>query len=360
MIRPRLFKSTDAGDHFSETPPPATSLTWPLAIAFSPTDHDTIFVGSNGVYRSTNGGQTWATLSQTHADNIILTFNANRVLLIGGDGGLYMSTSGNAIRPCTAACRSPSFIRLRRIRRRTAARRRHAGQRHGAVSRRARLVARHRWRRRRRGVRSHPQGMVLYAEIEWYFGPGGANVFQFYRCQCGGCTERSVGIDKTVDGPFIPRMAMDPSNRPRSGSPPHAVPDRRSLRQLDGCLAFGRGPAALLAGRRKRALLRERALFRRRGRRANNVPDGVRRNAQRRRVADDEPRRDVAKRRRHKAGPLPVRAVNDIVVDPLTIRPPTWRTRDSIRAGRVAVTCSARRIAARRGRTSPAACRTCR
>ena len=51
------------------------------------------------------------------------------------------------------------------------------------------------------------------------------------------------------------------------------------------------------------------------------------------------------------AGPLPVRNVNDIVVDPLDPRIAYVGIRDSIRAGRAAGTCSGRLTPGRHGRT---------
>jgi hypothetical protein len=55
------------------------------------------------------------------------------------------------------------------------------------------------------------QQTVLYAEVEWYF-DNGANVFAFYRCQSTGCVTRVSGLDLSLDGPFIPDMGMDPSS----------------------------------------------------------------------------------------------------------------------------------------------------
>ena len=64
-----------------------------------PTDANTIYVASNGVYRTTNGGQSWVSLGPFHSDNIALTFNANRQLLVGGDGGLYLNSAGTTLVP---------------------------------------------------------------------------------------------------------------------------------------------------------------------------------------------------------------------------------------------------------------------
>jgi photosystem II stability/assembly factor-like uncharacterized protein len=317
MNRPRVFRSTDAGDHFAETPAPATSLTWPLALTFSPTDASTMFVGSNGVYRSTNAGQTWATLSQTHADNIILTFNANRVLLIGGDGGLYMATTGNAITTLHSGLPITEFYSI-------AAHPANGLLLAGGTQDNGTAIFQGAvgWSEITGGdggdvvFDPNPQSMVLYAEIEWYFS-GGSNVFQFFRCQGGGCTERSVGIDKTVDGPFIPRMAMDPSSSSTiwltaarlfrtddradtwtAGSPSVAGMQRCWQDAVNGrsCANARYFTAAAVAPTTSQTVYA--------GTLNGDVWLTTNRGATWRSVAGTD------------AGPLPVRAINDVVVDP--------------------------------------------
>ena len=57
-----------------------------------------------------------------------------------------------------------------------------------------------------------PQSIIVYAEVEWYFDQG-SNVYGFFRCQpSAGCQSRDTGIDFTLNGPFIPRMALDLAN----------------------------------------------------------------------------------------------------------------------------------------------------
>ena len=56
-----------------------------------------------------------------------------------------------------------------------------------------------------------PGTTLVYAEIEWFFFEG-RNVFQFYRCQPGGCVQRRNGLDLNDAGPFIPRIIMDPAS----------------------------------------------------------------------------------------------------------------------------------------------------
>src|SRR5262249_43992208 len=57
-----------------------------------------------------------------------------------------------------------------------------------------------------------PPAVHFFPQIEGDFGPN-RNGFSFFRCQpTAGCVPRRTGIDLTLDGPFIPRMALDPSN----------------------------------------------------------------------------------------------------------------------------------------------------
>jgi photosystem II stability/assembly factor-like uncharacterized protein len=210
--RPRVFRSANAGDQWAETSlPPASSLTWPLGLVFSPSDASTIYLGSNSLYRTTNGGQSWTALGSTHADNIVLTFNASGVLVVGNDGGIFIATTGVAFAALHGSLPITEFYSV-------AAHPSNglliAGgtQDNGTALFQGNLG----WSLVVGGdggdvaFDPNPQATTLYAEVEWYFS-GGANVFEFFRCQSGGCLARSSGIDKTVAGPFIPRMAMDPS-----------------------------------------------------------------------------------------------------------------------------------------------------
>jgi photosystem II stability/assembly factor-like uncharacterized protein len=206
--QPRLFKSTNGGDTWSETASPSGSLTWPLGLAFAPTDANTIYVSSNGVHRSLDGGQTWANMLQTHADNIVVTFDANRTLLIGGDGGVYRGTTGQSITALHGALPITEFYSV-------AAHPTNplllAGgtQDNGTTIFQGNLG----WSEILGGdggdtAFDPTSPAVLYAEVEWYF-DAGSNVFDFFRCQPGGCVVRSSGIDKSLNGPFIPRFGVD-------------------------------------------------------------------------------------------------------------------------------------------------------
>ncbi len=212
LNRPRVFISKDAGESWAETPPPANNLTWPLALAFSPTDANTMYVGSSGVYRSTNGGQSWATLSPTHADNIVITFTADGRVLIGSDGGVYAGTTGNSLTVLHDGLPITEFYSV-------SAHPSNALLLAGGTQDNGTLVFQGNvgWSLITGGDGGdtvwdpNPGLTTLYAEVEWIVS-GNQNVFQFYRCQFGGCLARSTGIDLSLEGPFAPRMAMDPSN----------------------------------------------------------------------------------------------------------------------------------------------------
>jgi photosystem II stability/assembly factor-like uncharacterized protein len=210
--RPRVYRTTNAGEQWTEISPPQNSQTWPLALAISPTDANTIYVGSSGVRRTTNGGQTWAAMDGTHVDQTALTFNANGTLISGNDGGIYINTTGTGFAAMHGTLQITEFYSVSS----------HpsnglliAGgtQDNGTVIFQGNLG----WSLITGGdggdtvFDPNPQNRILYAEVEWFF-VGTNNVFQFFRCQTGGCLTRSTGINRSVAGPFIPRMGMDPSN----------------------------------------------------------------------------------------------------------------------------------------------------
>jgi photosystem II stability/assembly factor-like uncharacterized protein len=213
LNRPRVFRTTDAGESWSETAAPATSLTWPLALAFAPADANTMFVGSNGVYRTTNAGQSWQTLTPTHADNIAITFTADRTPIIVSDGGIYKSTTGTSTSltvlhhalPITefysvsAHPTNPFLL---------------AGgtQDNGTLVFQGNMG----WSLITGGDGGDtvwdpsPDTTRFYGEVQWLLN-GGNSGYNFFRCEVGGCVGRRSGIDRTLDGPFIPRIVMDPS-----------------------------------------------------------------------------------------------------------------------------------------------------
>ncbi|HYN06438.1 MAG TPA: hypothetical protein VES67_03515 [Vicinamibacterales bacterium] len=318
IVRPRVYRSTNAGAQWTEISPPITSLTWPLALVFSPTDPNTIYVGSSGVHRTTNGGQTWSVMGSTHVDQTVLAFSANGTLISGNDGGIFLNTAGTNFAAMHGSLSITEFYSVSS----------HpsnglllAGgtQDNGTLVFQGNLG----WSLVTGGdggdtvFDPSPQNRILYAEVEWFFTANGANVFQFFRCQPTGCLSRSTGINRTVDGPFIPRMGMDPSNPSTiwltaehlfrtdnraenwtTASPSVGNDERCWLDPTDGrvCAAARYFTAVAVAPSSSQTVY------------AGTLNGDVRVTTNRgdswRSIAGTE------------AGPLPVRAVNDIVVDP--------------------------------------------
>ncbi len=103
-----LWKSTDGGQNFTPLTDDLPTL-GVSAIALDPSDHNTIYIGtgdddarvtpSYGVYKSTDGGQTWTNLtpSMTTLDYvsqiIVNPSNGNEIVFASSDG-VYKSTDG--------------------------------------------------------------------------------------------------------------------------------------------------------------------------------------------------------------------------------------------------------------------------
>lgn len=316
--QPRVIRSVDGGRTWGEVTPASNTITWPLDLEFSPDDADTMVVASAQTYRTTNGGQSWQQLGSTHVDNIDLAFDANGVLLAANDGGLFRATTGTAFGalhrdlPITefysvAAHPSNPFLI--------------AGgtQDNGTVLFQGALG----WSMIVGGDGGDtlfdpgPGATILYAEVEWFF-IGTRNVFAFVRCQPGGCQTRMNGIDLSLAGPFIPKFAMDPTDsatiwltaerlfrtRNRADSWAAASPSVRDLERCwddpaDGpsCAPARYFTAAAVAATAPQTVY------------AGTLNGDVR-------VTNDDGAtwRSIAG---PTAGPLPVRAVTDVVVDPL-------------------------------------------
>ena len=324
VTRVRVFRSTTAGEDWAETGTLGlNSLTWPLDVAFAPSDANTIYVASNSVYRTVNGGQAWTAFANPHSDNISIAFNAAGALIVGGDGGLWTSTNGTSFTAMHG--RLPSITEFYSIATHPTRPLLLAGgtQDNGTAILQGALG----WSLITGGdggdvvFDPDPQGNTLYAEIEWFFTAGGQQVFQFFRCQSGGCPTKNAGLELSLAGPFTPRIVMDPSNAAtlyltvekifrtddraeswNAASPSAAASQRcwQDPREGRSCaggqyfVALGVAPTApqtLYAG----------ALN-------GDVWVTADRGATWRSVAGVN------------AGPLPVRAVNDIVVDPLDAR----------------------------------------
>lgn len=115
-----VYKSTDNGDTWTQQSTTPNLLGWAtdgtdtggqgwydLALAVSPTDENTLFVGGVNVWKSDDGGLSWYISSHwyggggneyMHADEHILRYNtANNTLYSGNDGGLYKSTNNGLV-----------------------------------------------------------------------------------------------------------------------------------------------------------------------------------------------------------------------------------------------------------------------
>jgi photosystem II stability/assembly factor-like uncharacterized protein len=216
--RPRLFLSADGGTAWSEIAMPVQGqLVWSLGFAFNPVNPTIMFVTNGNVSATTNGGQDWFTLPYTHGDNIVVAFTASRGIINANDGGVfrYLTFTSSAslnrtlsITECYSIAAHPSNALLMAS----------GTQDNGVLHFTGSLG----WSEFVGGDGADvvfdpaPQATVLYTSNEWYAFPNEANLFEFYRCQpSGGCLTRSMGIDKNVHAPFLPRIAMDPNNTSR-------------------------------------------------------------------------------------------------------------------------------------------------
>lgn len=102
-----IYRSDDGGQTWAPKPLPTgrkLRQSWyNLALAVHPDDEDTLIFGEAGLWRSNDGGEEWAHLSEPrdsspglHSDQHAILFNPldpSRVW-IGNDGGLWLSTDG--------------------------------------------------------------------------------------------------------------------------------------------------------------------------------------------------------------------------------------------------------------------------
>ena len=209
---PRVFRSTNGGDAFTETAKPTpNSFVWPLAIAISPTNANEMYIANWYVVRTTNGGATWTSMGAPHGDQTSLVFTAGGTLLAGNDGGMYRLNGTSfaainntlAITEFYAVATHPSNPVLLLG----------GTQDNGGVQFRGPLG----WSMYHGGdggdtvFEPTPNSTTVYSEIEWFFQPtNGAQVFQFYRCGIGSaCVNRVSGLNLQDAGPFIPKLSID-------------------------------------------------------------------------------------------------------------------------------------------------------
>lgn len=110
------YKSTNGGSSFaSQSTTPnilgyseygtdnSSQAYYDLAIAVDPTNANTIYVGGINIWKSTNGGASWAInahwvgsggVDDIHADQHCLVYSPSNVLFNGNDGGVYKTSNG--------------------------------------------------------------------------------------------------------------------------------------------------------------------------------------------------------------------------------------------------------------------------
>lgn len=102
-----MYRSSNGGGIWDSLPtPPAlnnggNSQTWyNLIAAVDPANADILVVGGLGLAKSTNGGNTWTTITGgIHVDQHALVYNGSSQLLVGNDGGIYYTANANAVSP---------------------------------------------------------------------------------------------------------------------------------------------------------------------------------------------------------------------------------------------------------------------
>ncbi|MBL4754928.1 MAG: PKD domain-containing protein [Flavobacteriales bacterium] len=102
-----FYKSSNSANSFVSRPYPGINNVagwYMLALAVSPTDENTVYAGGLDLAKSTNGGSSWATISDwsgwpapnyTHADHRAITFypGSSTTIYNGNDGGVFKSTN---------------------------------------------------------------------------------------------------------------------------------------------------------------------------------------------------------------------------------------------------------------------------
>ena len=99
-----VYKSTDGGDTWTRTNDASLSnlysnFGWYFGNVFvNPSDENNVYVSGVSIGKTTNGGTSWTTQSTTHADNHAMSFHPTdpNILYIGNDGGRSKSINGGA------------------------------------------------------------------------------------------------------------------------------------------------------------------------------------------------------------------------------------------------------------------------
>jgi len=104
-----IFRSTDGGNNWTTLTAPTAlnnggaSQTWyNLTGAVDPNNADVLIVGGLNLSKSTNAGDNWSTITSSgtvHVDHHALVYNGSSNLINGNDGGIYFTTNANAATP---------------------------------------------------------------------------------------------------------------------------------------------------------------------------------------------------------------------------------------------------------------------
>ena len=94
-----LYRSDDAGDSWTQVSSLPGLITRPFYytnITADPTNADVVYVGTEGFYKSTDGGKTWRTLPTPHGDNHDLWINPQNpdIWVQSNDGGANVTLNG--------------------------------------------------------------------------------------------------------------------------------------------------------------------------------------------------------------------------------------------------------------------------
>jgi photosystem II stability/assembly factor-like uncharacterized protein len=96
-----LYRSDDAGDRWSLVGTEPGLITRPFYydhVHADPTDADVVYVGTEGFYKSADGGRTFRTMRTPHGDNHDMWINPKdgRVFIESNDGGANVTFNGGA------------------------------------------------------------------------------------------------------------------------------------------------------------------------------------------------------------------------------------------------------------------------
>src|SRR5690606_2040500 len=93
-----LLKSTDAGATWINYTTGLPSSTYFSRIKIRPNNSSQLLaaLGNSGLYRSTNGGQSWTQIVSGRIDDVVFSSSGDTAFAIGGTGGLRRSINGGA------------------------------------------------------------------------------------------------------------------------------------------------------------------------------------------------------------------------------------------------------------------------